>query len=363
MASKRILIHYLGTKGGGALYNYNLTKGFAQADFEVVSIVGASNETLEMHKQLNADLHVLPVFRQSIIKPLLRMVPFFVQALRVYWENRETIVLITMTSPLDILLLPMWSLMKTKLAFVAHDVRTRDGAPKFGPWLSRLIARRAKWIIALSKEAEKDCIESKCVHKHNQIIRSIHGAFHYEKSDEATDDGMLKILVFGRLEYYRGIDIALEAYKKLEESGYQVRLEIWGSGDISAYKQIIDNCSRIQIVNRWIAEDEVSMVFKGCGILLAPYRHASQSGVVPLAISMGYPVIASSVGGLKEQVANNVNGILLGEPIWPDMIVSCIADLLSDRRRLSTLYETTQKCGDELKNWQKISTDLWSKLQ
>lgn len=363
MASKRILIHYLGTKGGGALYNYNLTKGFAQAGFEVVSIVGASNETLDKHEPLNAELHVLPVLRRSIIKSLLKLVPFIGQALGVYWANRNKIVLVTMASPLDILLLPIWALFKAKLAFVAHDVRTRNGAPKFGPWLSRLIARRAKWIIALSNEAEKDCIESGCVQKHNQIIRSIHGAFHYEKNDGVTDDGVLKILVFGRLEYYRGVDIALEAYKKLEENGYQVKLEIWGSGDISSYKHLIDNCKRIKIVNRWIAENEVSMVFKGCGILLAPYRHASQSGVVPLAISMGYPVIASSVGGLKEQVTNNVNGILLGEQIWPDMIVSCIADLLSDRHRLSTLYDTTQKCGDELKNWKKISIDLWEKLQ
>lgn len=363
MARKRILVHYLGTKGGGALYNYHLTNGFILGGTEVVSIVGEGNETLELHKRLSAKLHVLPVSKYSKLTLMLKILPTLMRVFSIYFRNRSEIVLVTMASPLDLLILPLWRLLGTRLAFVAHDVRIRDGAPKFGPWLSQLIARQSKWVIALSKEAEKDCIQTKCIHSRNQLVKSIHGAFCYEKEDELNDDGYLKILVFGRIEYYRGVDIALTAYKILEERGYPVRLEIWGSGNLAVFMDLIENCKRVKIENRWIGEDEVPLVFKGSGLLLAPYRHASQSGVVPLAIAMGYPVIASSIGGLKEQVTDSVDGILLGESVTAEMIVECIKGLLSNPGRLSSLYASTQRRGDELKDWRQISTALWENLK
>ena len=45
-------------------------------------------------------------------------------------------------------------------------------------------------------------------------------------------------------------------------------------------------------------------------VVAAPYRQASQSGVVHLAYSFGRPVVATRVGGLEASVEDGVTGAL-----------------------------------------------------
>lgn len=40
-----------------------------------------------------------------------------------------------------------------------------------------------------------------------------------------------------------------------------------------------------------------------------PYLNASQSGVIPIALEYGLPIIASDTGGLKEQMDNGKFGL------------------------------------------------------
>jgi glycosyltransferase involved in cell wall biosynthesis len=54
-----------------------------------------------------------------------------------------------------------------------------------------------------------------------------------------------------------------------------------------------------------VPEDEVSTLLNWADIVVLPYREASQSGIAPTALAAGRRVIATRVGGLAEQLADN----------------------------------------------------------
>ncbi len=66
---------------------------------------------------------------------------------------------------------------------------------------------------------------------------------------------------------------------------------------------------------------------------LAPYTHATQSGVVALAHVLGSVPIASAVGGIPEQITHDVDGLLVpvNAPlgVWRD----AVASLTDEERR------------------------------
>jgi len=52
-------------------------------------------------------------------------------------------------------------------------------------------------------------------------------------------------------------------------------------------------------------------VVSASDVTLAPYRHATQSGVIVLAHALGSVPVASAVGGVPEQITHDVDGILV----------------------------------------------------
>ena len=59
-----------------------------------------------------------------------------------------------------------------------------------------------------------------------------------------------------------------------------------------------------------MADAEVVALFASHHVVLAPYRSASQSGIVPLARSAGRLVVATKVGGLAEGFSEGIDGEL-----------------------------------------------------
>lgn len=118
------------------------------------------------------------------------------------------------------------------------------------------------------------------------------------------------LLFFGRIDKYKGLELLVETYNTLIKENHDVpHLVIAGKGVISQQTQVlINNCSRITLVNRFIQDEEMVWLISNCYYVIMPYIEASQSGVLPIAYSFSKPVIVSSVNGLKEYVVNEKTG-------------------------------------------------------
>ena len=60
----------------------------------------------------------------------------------------------------------------------------------------------------------------------------------------------------------------------------------------------------IVIVDRYVEDEELVLFLASSELLVAAYRRASQSGLIPIALALGLPCLVSDAGGLAEQVAS-----------------------------------------------------------
>lgn len=91
-----------------------------------------------------------------------------------------------------------------------------------------------------------------------------------------------------------------------------VKLIIAGRGEnpMQYFPNGYDN-KRYEILNDFIPPEDVVGLFQRTTITVLPYIEASQSGVAALSYGMGTPIVASNVGGLKEIVRHQKDGLLV----------------------------------------------------
>jgi len=122
-------------------------------------------------------------------------------------------------------------------------------------------------------------------------------------------------LVFGLVRRYKGVDIAIEAARLLQDRP-NFRLLVAGEfyEPRDPYDRMIQRlglAGRAILEDRYIPNEEVALYYRAADVLVAPYREASHSGVVQIAVGFGLPVIASDVGGMKDLVSDGETGLLV----------------------------------------------------
>jgi glycosyltransferase involved in cell wall biosynthesis len=123
------------------------------------------------------------------------------------------------------------------------------------------------------------------------------------------------ILFFGFIRKYKGLDILLRAMAEpvMKDSG--IRLLIAGEfyENQSLYQKLIDDLrieKQLILKTDFIPDAEVRYYLCASDAVIQPYRHATQSGVTPLAYHFEKPMIVSNVGSFAEQVLHEQTGLV-----------------------------------------------------
>jgi glycosyltransferase involved in cell wall biosynthesis len=169
---------------------------------------------------------------------------------------------------------------------------------------------------------------------------------------EPGSDG-LRVLFFGFVRPYKGVDVALEAIALLRDRGLHVSLtvagEFWEPLEpwyARVHRLGLDD--RVDVRPGYVSDAAVDELLASHHAVVMPYRSATQSGVVPLAMAAERPVVASAVGGLAEFVTEGVNGTL-AEP----GDASSLADAIERcALKLEPLAANTRGC---LTTWEAVS--------
>lgn len=127
-------------------------------------------------------------------------------------------------------------------------------------------------------------------------------------------------LFFGHIRPFKGLDIALHAWKELEgeDALLLVAGEPWWGGE-EEYRRLAEELelgSSVRFDFRFVPDDEVAWYFAASDLVLIPYRREAQSGVALTAFHFERPLVATSIGGLTEVVVDGSNGFLV-EPEDP----------------------------------------------
>lgn len=108
------------------------------------------------------------------------------------------------------------------------------------------------------------------------------------------------VLFFGFVRAYKGLDLLLDAMATLKERQVKAQLLVAGEfwEDLGQYTKQIDSLGiseNVKIVAEYIPDDQASQYFEASDCFVAPYRDATQSGSVKLALGYALPVVVTEV--------------------------------------------------------------------
>ncbi|NLG28454.1 MAG: glycosyltransferase family 4 protein [Chloroflexi bacterium] len=142
-------------------------------------------------------------------------------------------------------------------------------------------------------------------------------------------------LFFGRFEAYKGLADLLQAAASLPGSGAAPRVVVAGRGRLDAdWRTALP--AQVELRNRFIPDDEALDLFRRCGLLVLPYRDATQSALIAAAYYWHKPVLVTRVGALPEYVRDGVTGWVV-EPRAPEQLARVLSEALSDPTRLAAM--------------------------
>jgi glycosyltransferase involved in cell wall biosynthesis len=147
-------------------------------------------------------------------------------------------------------------------------------------------------------------------HGMNEVVGYCGNSGEDVRRENHISEEQVVLLSFGKLAPYKGIDILLESFGMLDENYYLI---IAGHPSSKEYENTIlqgiatnRNKERILFINGYIDDADARAYFGAADVLVMPYRHIDQSGVLFLSMSMGLPVIAFNVGMLSQYVNEQV---------------------------------------------------------
>lgn len=165
-----------------------------------------------------------------------------------------------------------------------------------------------------------------------------------------------KLLFFGFVRPYKGLDILLEALAKTNAVNLLVAGEFWG-GTEKYERQIVELKlgDRVTLINRYLSTQELSKAIADTDALVLPYKSGTASQHVAIANYYGTPVIATTAGSFDTQVKPGRNGLLC-KPSDVESLASAIKHIYEPGVLESLNRHIAESSVDT--GWDKYVTDV-----
>jgi glycosyltransferase involved in cell wall biosynthesis len=172
------------------------------------------------------------------------------------------------------------------------------------------------------------------------------------------------LLFFGNIAPYKGLEHLLVALAAVAKTDRNYRLIVAGAvkncGEYweAVQKQIDALGIRELLIEKigYIPDEEGEKYFKAADVLLLPYNHIFQSGVLFLGYSFGLPVIVTDVGSLRDDVIEGKTGFICRPQDPVDLARSIETYFASELfQHLETRRLEIQRFANERYSWRKVA--------
>ncbi len=226
------------------------------------------------------------------------------------------------------MLMLYYKLLGKKVVFTAHNVNAgkRDATDgRVNRWTLRIQYRLCDQIFVHTEKMKKEMVADFGVRQERITVipfginnavpnTSLRAADAKKRLGVEADEKT--ILFFGNVTPYKGIEHLIAAFHKLIERGGKYRLVFAGKPDKCEeyWKHIREMIAtspasnRINLRAQFIPDEETEIYFKAADVLVLPYTHVYQSGVLFLAYGFGLPVVAADVGSLRDEIVEGKTG-------------------------------------------------------
>jgi glycosyltransferase involved in cell wall biosynthesis len=120
-----------------------------------------------------------------------------------------------------------------------------------------------------------------------------------------------RLLFFGKVRRYKGVDVLLRALLGLDDVQLTVAGEVYpDAADLPALVDRLGLRDRVDLHPGYLPAAGIPELFAAADALVLPYRSATASQHVALANRHGLPVVATRVGNFPDGIADGVDGLL-----------------------------------------------------
>jgi D-inositol-3-phosphate glycosyltransferase len=262
-----------------------------------------------------------------------------------------------------------YKMLGKKLVLTAHNVNagTRDSNDSHLNRLSlRLQYRLADHIFVHTERMKSELVTDFAVSDRaisvipfgiNNSVQDTDLTSRQAKERLGIESGEKTLLFFGNIASYKGLEYLIAAFEQIVTEGGNYRLIIAGApkehGD-EAYVDRLQRALRLGVGRErttlrlhFIPDDETELYFKAADVLVLPYTHIFQSGVLFLGYRFGLPVIAADVGSLREDIIEGKTGFLFKPKDRADLAK------MIERYFASDLYENLSNRRQEIRDYAK----------
>jgi glycosyltransferase involved in cell wall biosynthesis len=236
--------------------------------------------------------------------------------------------------------------------------RLPEAGSRIGRSLTKLLAEMDA--VVVHSEHGADRLEADFGLSADRLRVIPHGAFDYltRQEDEAPLPPELQdvqgpvILAFGLIRPYKGTDVLLEAFSRID------RGELWIVGmprmPMEELRRLAGRSpGRVRFIERFIPDNEIPAFMRRADVVALPYRNIEQSGVLYTALAFGRPLVLSSVGGFGE--IGDRGAARLVPPEDPEALAEAITELIADRDTAASLAAGAEREATEISSWERIA--------
>jgi glycosyltransferase involved in cell wall biosynthesis len=163
------------------------------------------------------------------------------------------------------------------------------------------------------------------------------------------------VLFFGFIRDYKGLDVLIEAFSLVRKE-LDVKLIVAGEfyEPEDKYLTLIEkhNLEESIILKKdFIPTTEVKYYFSASDAVVLPYKSATQSGIVQVAVNFCKPVIAANVGGIGEVIEDGKTGLVV-EKENPEELAEAIIRYYQEEKEKE--FSSNMKSLKEKYSWQNF---------
>jgi glycosyltransferase involved in cell wall biosynthesis len=301
----RVLVWQWGRRGGGPRIAVELADGLATVSgVEARLSLSAQSEILSGGDAPACQLP-FPTY-EDLAGLVVRLpgLPFQVAPLAARVRAlHPDVAICAMPAALDLLMAAALRRLGIPYLVVVHDADPHpgDGIP-LQMTLQRTLVRRAAGLVTLTSHVAERLRQQSLVRgRPLLILPHPPRAFGPLPPPPGGHGGKLRLLLFGRLLPYKGLDLLVDALRLLGPRA-DLEVRVVGTGPESAILDALRGLPGVTVENRWVPEAEVGKVIAWADALVLSHREASQTGSAAAAIAAGRWVVATRVGGITEQL-------------------------------------------------------------
>jgi glycosyltransferase involved in cell wall biosynthesis len=274
--------------------------------------------------------------------------------------------MLTWSLPLDLWFLKFCRMRGSKIILTVHDLLPHDTANAHKRTFQQLYDF-VDGIICHSDHIEAR-LEAEFSVPKDKVSVIPHGPFFYDLPDvgsETTirsfgiDHGKAMVLWQGIIFPYKGIDLLLDAWQKVETQYDNADLVIAGTGSPELLKQIRDRVEslglkRVHLHFRFITTQELVALYRAAAIVVYPYRAITTSGALATGLALGKAIVASDLPVFRELLTDRKNALLVNSHL-PDELAVALTELMQDENLRKSLEKNVQEMNFGDRSWVAIA--------